>query len=186
MTNKYDKKFPLLNIKKIAKYIKFVTIAEGGAMGVPGAIELFCRVNGQNILYEGNRFYGEKIIDYKKLKHDFPKLNYMKCFFIQNNYSFKGWKYVSLGCGNNLYVSKDVYDHFKLIIDHMPGYQIYASLYEYIFVTLLLLERGFINKKKFLSQYKENNVSEKELKYISIDINSKINTDKECKYYLGK
>lgn len=121
-------KNPVPDIKEARKFIKFVTIAEDGAMGDSGSIEFFCRINGQNILYEGNRFYGKKILDYEKLKKDFPKLNYMNTFMLPCDYSFRGWKYFNLGCGNNLYISTSVYPYFKILTEYMAIHEVYKEI----------------------------------------------------------
>lgn len=170
-------KNPVPNIKEARKFIKFVTIAEDGAMGNSGSIEFFCRINGQNILYEGNRFYGEKILNYEKLKKNFPKLNYMDTFMLPCDYSFRGWRYFNLGCGNNLYISTSVYPYFKFLTEHMAIHEVYASLYEYAFTILELLDKGFHKKKDFL-EYFDKNVLKKESLYISVDINNKVNSYK--------
>ena len=180
--NKVIDKNSIPSIKEVRKYIKFVTIAEGGAMGDPGAIELFCRINGKNILYSGNRFYGKKIIDYEALLKDFPKLNDMFTFILPCSYSFRGWKYMNLGCGNNLYMASNVHRYFRFIAEHMymPRHELYASLYECAFTTLVLLEKGYTSKKEFLEHF-DKNTAKNETKYIEVDINTKINTDKKIR-----
>ena len=108
-----NKKYSCINIKDIYKDIKFVTIAEWGAMGNAGEIELLCRKDSINTRYFGNMFFGKKIIDMDNLKNSFPDINNMHCFMLPCDYSFNGWKYYNLGMGNNLYVSDDICSYFE-------------------------------------------------------------------------
>ena len=68
----------------------------------------------------------------------------------------KGWEYVSLGMGNNLFVSSEVYDYFKALVNYLPSeshpYQTWMTC---ALMTLILLDEGFTDKEKFLEKAKE-------------------------------
>ena len=94
--------------KEIFKDVMFFSIAEGGAMGEPGAV-LFYSESGR--LYYFNYVYGD--VDITKVERLFPVLK--KCrfgVFGLNSVVPAGWKYVNLGMGNHLIVNAEVYDAF--------------------------------------------------------------------------
>lgn len=106
--------------KEIFKDVMFFSLAEGGAMGEPGAV-LFFSKSGE--LYYFNYVYGD--VDINKVQRLFPVLE--KCefgMFGLNSVVPTGWQYVNLGMGNHLIVNDEVYDIFrkKIDVDGDPGY----------------------------------------------------------------
>ena len=165
----------MLKIKnELCNSIKFVSIAEPGAMGDPGAIELFCRINGENILFSGNQSYGKKIVDLKKLSMDFPDFSYMYQFIFQDNCELKNWEYFDLRFGNNLFVNKEIFPYYKHLTSSMSRAEMYASLYDYAFTILTLLDKVYKSEKEFIKCFYES-ISKENILYATVNINDVIN-----------
>ena len=83
--------------------IKFITIAEWGAMGYAGSVELLAIENGQLTLHYGNRniHTGEKIMDMEEFYNAFSEFKNTQCFIGECRGLPEGWKYIDLGFGNN-------------------------------------------------------------------------------------
>lgn len=92
-------------IKETFKDVMFFSLAEGGAMGEPGAI-LFYVKSGE--LYHLNYVFGD--VDITKVEKLFPTL--AECRFGLDSLVPKGWNYVNLGMGNHLIVNDEVFDAF--------------------------------------------------------------------------
>lgn len=150
--------------------VKFISIAEGGAMGYAGRIELLSIINNKCTLYIGNMFYGEKLINMNEFYQIFPEFKTTSCFMGRCNNLPKGWQYVNLGMGNNLFVSDDVYDYFVSIVDisHMS---IYKSWLEKANATLMLLAKGYKDKEIFIEKYNEGILTHEEIQPNTVDIN---------------
>lgn len=93
--------------------VMFFSLAEGGAMGEPGAI-LFYVKSGE--LYHLNYVFGD--VDINKVEKLFPTLSECRFGMFGLNSSVpRGWNYVNLGMGNHLIVNDDVFGVFKEQID---------------------------------------------------------------------
>lgn len=106
--------------KEIFKDVMFFSIAEGGAMGEPGAV-LFYSKSGE--LYYFNYVYGD--VDIIKVERLFTVLEKCKFeVFGLDSVTPAGWKYVNLGMGNHLIVNDEVYDKFreKIDVNGHPGF----------------------------------------------------------------
>ena len=127
--------------------VKFITIAEYGAMGSRGEIELLSLSDNKFTLYSGNMCYGKKIMDMSEFYQVFTELKNISCFHESCSGLPDNWKFMNLGFGNYLFVSSDVYDCFKILIDYVPR----ATKYPYrtwktcAVITLILLEKGLCN-----------------------------------------
>lgn len=101
------------------KNVMFFSLAEGGAMGEPGAVCFYVK-SGES--YHFNYVFGDVKIE--KVEKLFPFL--ADCHFGMFGMGSKvpnGWKYVSLGMGNHLIVNDEVYPQFieALGIDAEPS-----------------------------------------------------------------
>ncbi len=157
---------------QLLKNIKFVSLAEIGAMGSPGEIQMISRIDNANVLYSGNLFFGNVIIDMKKIKSLFPDISFMHCLLMQCDYNPVGWRYLNLGAGNNLYVSEDIYEYFDILTNGMRGANLYVSWKQLALATITLLAKGYKNKYKF-KEYYEKHIEEKDLKPILVNLNTK-------------
>lgn len=105
--------------KATFKNVMFFSLAEGGAMGEPGAV-LFYVKSGE--LYHFNYVYGD--VDIKKVEKLFPTLAECRfgLFGIGSSVP-EGWNYVSLGMGNHLIVNDEVFSLFaeKIDLDAEPS-----------------------------------------------------------------
>jgi hypothetical protein len=153
----------IINYKDIKKEtIKFITIAEWGAMGYAGSVELLAIENGQLTLHYGNRniHTGEKIMDMEEFYNAFSEFKNTQCFIGECRGLPEGWKYIDLGFGNNLFISEDVYDYFKTLLDSIPVITPYVTWKTCAIMTLILLENGIIDKKDFLAKINDINLKE--------------------------
>lgn len=94
--------------KDLFENVWFFAIAEGGAMGEPGAI-MFIKNDGAS--YRCNYLDGD--VSIKQIEKAFPILK--KCnfgLFRIDSQVPDGWKYVNLGMGNHLIVNDDIYSRF--------------------------------------------------------------------------
>lgn len=94
--------------KATFKNVMFLSFAEGGAMGEPGAI-LFYLKSGE--LYHLNYVFGD--VKLNKVQKFFPVLSECKfgVFGLDSSVP-EGWNYVNLGMGNHLIVNDAVYPRF--------------------------------------------------------------------------
>lgn len=118
--------------KSFFKDILFFMIAEGGAMGEPGAIN-FIKADGK--MYHLNYVYGS--IKIEEIYCVFPILKECKFeMFGMNSKNPDGWKYVSLGMGNHLIVKNYVNAQFQEQIRKYKSegeiYQNWSKLAKYI------------------------------------------------------
>lgn len=140
--------------------VKFVTIAEYGATGRAGCIELLALADNKLIYYLGNEniYNSPKIMDmdefyqvFSEFKKTRPSITGNECDDLPDK-----WEYVHLGMGNHLFVSSEVYDYFKALVDYLPNeshpYQIWMTC---ALLTLILLDEGFTDKEKFLEKAKK-------------------------------
>ena len=89
--------------------ILFFSIAEGGAMGVPGEIIV---INKRPEAYVLESVFGD--VDVGEVEKLFPVLG--QCRFGIFGYDTEGpegWNYVNLGMGNHLLVADEVFDEFE-------------------------------------------------------------------------
>ena len=90
--------------KDLFSTVAFFSLAEGGAMGEPGAVLLYLD-NGE--LYHFNYVYGD--VEIKTVKKMFEPLSKCKFgMFGLDSSAPKGWNYVNLGMGNHLIVRDDM------------------------------------------------------------------------------
>lgn len=105
--------------KATFKNVMFLSFAEGGAMGEPGAI-LFYLKSGE--LYHLNYVFGD--VKLNKVQKLFPALSECKFGMFGLDSSVPDeWNYVNLGMGNHLFVNDAVYPRFieKLGTDIEPS-----------------------------------------------------------------
>lgn len=118
--------------KEFFENILFFMIAEGGAMGEPGAIK-FVKTDGN--LYHLNYVFGDFKIE--EILAVFPTLGECDfCLFGMDSKVPKGWNYVNLGMGNYLIVKSEVYPPFKKLISKCKSageiYQSWINHADYI------------------------------------------------------
>lgn len=92
--------------KEFFNRVQFLSFAGGGAMGDAGgviAVKSYGKVFYGNFAYE----HGHELLDCDKLLDSFPILN-MKVSELET----KGWKWIYMGMGNNLFVRLDIFDEF--------------------------------------------------------------------------
>ena len=173
--------------------VKFITLAEYGAMGASGEIELLSLSDNKFTLYSGNMCYGKKIMDMNEFHQVFSELNNISCFHEECRGLPDNWKYVYLGFGNYLFVSSDIYDYFKTLIDYVPRktqypYQTWKTC---AVITLALLEKGLIDnnilgtmKESHLEQYSDDDwqnyidfINKFDKDYEEISLNKKENAN---------
>ena len=98
--------------KEILSEIYFMSFAEGGAMGEPGAVFFYDKYGK---LYHFNYVFGD--VDLDKVEEVFPVLKECKFgMFGIHSYVAKGWHYINLGAGNHLIVKNKVYNLFTELI----------------------------------------------------------------------
>lgn len=110
--------------KEIFKDVLFFSLAEGGAMGVPGEMIV---VNKSPGAFAMDSVYGD--VDVVEVERLFPVLGQC-CFglFGLDSEVPEGWNYVNLGAGNHLIVADEVYDEFKrLTRDCKEDYEYYGA-----------------------------------------------------------
>ena len=94
--------------KDIFKDVLFFSLAEGGAMGVPGEIIV---VNKSPRAFAMESVYGD--VDVSDVVKMFPVLEQCRFgMFGLDSEVPEGWNYVNLGMGNHLIVADEVYDEF--------------------------------------------------------------------------
>lgn len=113
------------NINEISyQNINFITIAEGGAMGHPGEIEL---LTNNLKMYRINPFYNnvpkELVEKLNTLCPLLDEINHSTEFFDKID---PQWNYLNMGMGNHLFIRKEIYNSFKNICqkkfpDSRPG-----------------------------------------------------------------
>lgn len=106
-----------------------ITIAEGGAMGEPGGLEL---VKSDLSLYHTNLSYSD--INTDKLFEKIPVLGKIKVFFGNAN-NVEDWKTFYMGFGNYLLVRDKYFEPYQKYLDenYKEGYEfveLYNSWYE--------------------------------------------------------
>lgn len=124
------------DIKKLRyKDIMFFMLAEGGAMGEPGAINIITKgINGIQVLH-ANYCYGD--FDMDKLAEVFTPLQTFDCGIFGNVSGVApGWNHAYLGAGNHLLVRDCVFERFMSSADGKSEPEIYQS---YMDIALKLL-----------------------------------------------
>lgn len=127
------------DIKKLHyKGIMFFMLAEGGAMGEPGAVNIICNSkHGVQVLH-ANYCYGD--FDMDKLAEIFTPLQTFDCGIFGDVAGVApGWHHVYLGAGNHLLVRDSVFDQFMSLVDGKSEPEIYQS---YMEIALKLLVEG--------------------------------------------
>lgn len=115
--------------------IYFLSLAENGAMGEPGGIEIICKNNEEIKLYHTN--YHE--FDIEKLYKKFPTFETLKCgaFGIVTGVD-KEYVHFDLGMGNHLFVKDNINNVFQdNIKDISENYILYSN---WLRIALNILE----------------------------------------------
>lgn len=109
--------------------IMFFMLAEGGAMGEPGAVNIIMTGEDGVQICHGNYCYGD--LDMDKLADVFIPLQTFNCgIFGQASGIAPGWNHISLGAGNHLLVRDCVYEQFKNAVDGKREPEIYQCYME--------------------------------------------------------
>jgi len=101
----------LLRIK--GEDIKFVAMAELGAMGAPGEIDFVAARDGKARVYTFS--YAEEIPLTGEVAKLFPMLcdrNISSICYSEDEWSDKSWVHDHLGFGNHLFVRRELFDEF--------------------------------------------------------------------------
>ena len=118
--------------------VKFFSVAEGGAMGTAGEI-IFLNGNGKS--FSLNYFFGDITPD--DIVEVFPLLAKCKLgIFGYGRTVPEGWNYVSLGQGNHLVISSDLYDKFKEKTAHIKYEHILYGKWYDIAVNIIENKQG--------------------------------------------
>lgn len=102
--------------KEIFEGVLFFSVAEWGAMGVPGQVIV---VNNKPAAFAMNQAYGDERAHWRTILEMFPVLK--QCRFGIFGFDSKvpeGWNYVNLGLGNHLIVADEVYEEFRRLTAH--------------------------------------------------------------------
>lgn len=101
------------NLKSIPlEDVRFIMMAEGGAMGEPGAVYIVA--DGDNVFHCNYVYHDIKFSD---IEEALPMLKESKFgLFGIDSITPKGWNYVNLGMGNHLIVRDDAYSEFIEIV----------------------------------------------------------------------
>lgn len=92
--------------------VHFIMMAEGGAMGEPGAVYI---VTDCGDVFHCNYVYED--IKYSEIEEALPMLKECEFgLFGIDSTTPEGWNYVNLGMGNHLIVKDDVYSEFIEIV----------------------------------------------------------------------
>lgn len=124
------------DIKKLRyKDIMFFMLAEGGAMGEPGAVNIITKGKNDIQILHANYCYGD--FDMDKLAEVFIPLQTFDCGIFGNVSGVApGWNHVYLGAGNHLLVRDCVFEQFMSLVDGKSELEIYQS---YMDIALKLL-----------------------------------------------
>lgn len=91
----------------------FITLAEGGAMGEPGAVYI---VTAGGSVFHCNYVFGD--VDFGKLCRAIPVIKNLDVGTLgYYEETPDGWHHEYLGAGNHLLIRNDVYEEFKQFID---------------------------------------------------------------------
>jgi len=87
-----------------------VAYASGGAMGEPGAVNVYVLVDSRLQCYHGNHCYG--VLHIGGLFSRFPEIK--ECV---KRSTLNGFKRIDMGMGNTLMIRSEVYDSFIRILE---------------------------------------------------------------------
>lgn len=111
------------------KDIRMVMLAEGGAMGEPGAVVIVEKQKGGVRVSHANYCY--ESFDMDKLAKVFTPLQAFDCgLFGHATGIASGWHHVGLGAGNHLLVCDAIYEGFAARTKEMSPPEIYQSYLE--------------------------------------------------------
>lgn len=124
------------DIKKLHyKDIMLFMLAEGGAMGEPGAVNIITKGKNDIQILHANYCYGD--FDMDKLAEVFIPLQTFDCGIFGNVSGVApGWNHVYLGVGNHLLVRDCAFEQFMSLVDGKSKPEIYQS---YMDIALKLL-----------------------------------------------
>ena len=112
-------------------------LAECGAMGEPGAVNIITQEDQGPHIYHANYCFGD--FDMDKLAEVFTPLQTFNCgIFGDVSGIASGWNHVYLGAGNHLLVRDKLFEQFKAAVDGKTEPEIYNC---YMEVTLELLAK---------------------------------------------
>ncbi len=114
--------------EKIVKNLNYddviaISIAESGAMGIAGNLELVVATNNKLIGYQTNPLLGG--IPYFKLYKVIPWLQDFRCDIDGVYNVLEGWKHIDTGFGNHLLVRKGIYERLKPKMKDKSAMEIY-------------------------------------------------------------
>lgn len=109
--------------------IVLVMLAEGGAMGEPGAVVIVEKQIHNVRVSHANYCCGD--FDMDKFAKIFPPLQTFNCGLFGNVSGIpRGWRHVDLGAGNHLLVRKGIYPEFAARTAGMSPPEIYQNYLE--------------------------------------------------------
>lgn len=109
--------------------IGLVMLAEGGAMGEPGAVVIVEKQIHNVRVSHANYCRGD--FDMDKFAKIFPPLQTFNCGLFGNVSGIpRGWRHVDLGAGNHLLVRKGIYPEFAARTAGMSPPEIYQNYLE--------------------------------------------------------
>lgn len=98
--------------------VVFCSVAEIGAMGVPGEVVIVSMRNGVPLWTVCNYLFDVSIMELETL---IPPLQYLRDIsFNISQVNDLNWEYVDLGAGNHLFVHQNFYEKFKKEVEKMP------------------------------------------------------------------
>lgn len=112
-----------------SKDIRMVMLAEGGAMGEPGAVVIVEKQKSDVRISHANYCYDD--FDMDKFAKVFTPLQTLDCgLFGRATGIAPGWHHVDLGAGNHLLVCDAIYKEFAARTKEMSPPEIYQSCLE--------------------------------------------------------
>ena len=112
-----------------SKDIQMVMLAEGGAMGEPGAVVIVEKQKSDVRISHANYCYDD--FDMDKFAKMFTPLQTFDCGLFGHATSIApGWHHVDLGAGNHLLLCDAIYKDFAACTKEMSPTEIYQSYLE--------------------------------------------------------
>lgn len=109
--------------------IVLVMLAEGGAMGEPGAVVIVEKQKHGARICHANYCYGD--FDMDEFAEKFPPLRTFDCGLFGKAAGIpRSWRHVDLGAGNHLLVRKRIYPEFAACTAGMSPPEIYQNYLE--------------------------------------------------------
>ena len=141
------------------------TLAEGGAMGCPGNVEIVTYINEKLIGYETNPVYGG--IPYYKLYKAIPWLEKFSCGIGYVSNVGEGWKHIDTGFGNHLFIRNFMYDSFMEQAKDKRVSEVYTSWKKW--VSEIVKTVKYVNE---ITKTKSRKLNESIFDFVSRNITS--------------